>query len=293
MNNKVKSFLIWFFSVVFTIAIAVYQKTTGPTYPQKGKITVADKEIKYKLIRSHSSSKNATIKINNIDTAFGGTVFYKRYKTNDDWAQVEMKNINNELIAELPAQPPAGKLIYRVFLKHSGENYALNAEPVVIRFKGDVPAYILIPHIIFMFLAMLLSTRTGLEVIFKRNNSFKLSIYTTISLFIGGIILGPIVQKFAFGAYWTGWPTGHDLTDNKTAIAFLFWLTAFLIQLKNRKNKFMILIASVVLLLVYLIPHSMWGSELNYESGKIDTGNTTSYVVKPVNQIENCETGLF
>ena len=49
-------------------------------------------------------------------------------------------------------------------------NYILKEEPVVIRFKGGVPAFILIPHILFMFLAMLFSTLAGL------NESYKISI---------------------------------------------------------------------------------------------------------------------
>ena len=38
------------------------------------------------------------------------------------------------------------------------------------------------------------------------------------TLGLGGMILGPIVQKYAFGAYWTGIPFGHDLTDAKNLV---------------------------------------------------------------------------
>ena len=95
--------------------------------------------------------------------------------------------------------------------------------------------------------------------------------FTFISLFLGGIVLGPIVQKYAFGAYWTGWPFGHDLTDNKTLVAFIFWAIAVFRMYKDRSKTGMAIAAMVILLMVYLIPHSMFGSELNYESGKIET----------------------
>jgi hypothetical protein len=72
------------------------------------------------------------------------------------------------------------------------------------------------------------------------------------------------VQKFAFGAYWTGWPVGHDLTDNKTAVAFLFWIIAFIRLRRNRQAYGWAIAASVVLLLVYLIPHSVMGSEIDH-----------------------------
>ncbi len=49
------------------------------------------------------------------------------------------------------------------------------------------------------------------------------------------MILGPIVQKYAFGELWTGIPFGWDLTDNKTLIAFLFWILAVIMNRKKER----------------------------------------------------------
>jgi len=142
----------------------------------------------------------------------------------------------------------------------------------VIRFKGAVPDYILIPHIILMFTAMLFSTRTGIEALIKGRQTYLYTTITLITLFLGGLVLGPMVQFHAFGDAWTGWPVGGDLTDNKTLVAFIFWLIAFFRIRKSRENRVWVIIAAVVLLAVYLIPHSALGSEYNYESGKVETG---------------------
>jgi hypothetical protein len=72
------------------------------------------------------------------------------------------------------------------------------------------------------------------------------------------------VQKYAFGAYWTGWPVGTDLTDNKTAVAFLLWVLAVYKLWKDREKRGWALVAAIVLLLIYLIPHSMMGSEIDH-----------------------------
>jgi hypothetical protein len=271
MTYKTKSILLWIFAVVFTLGIAAYQRMTGPTYPKRGNITIAEKEIKFQLLTSHSKSSDAIISIDNKEKVLGGSILYKRYNTTDDWTEVAMNQNGDKIEGALPAQDAAGKLMYRVFLKYGNENYALTVEPVVIRFKGDVPAFILIPHILFMFLAMLFSTRAGIEAIFKGKNTYMYSMVTLVTLFLGGIVLGPIVQKYAFGAYWTGWPLGKDLTDNKTAVAFLFWAIATFQLYRNRDKSIMAIIAMLILLAVYMIPHSMFGSELNYESGKIST----------------------
>jgi hypothetical protein len=71
---------------------------------------------------------------------------------------------NGILTAELPNQPPAGKLQYRLALSEVDEVAVFPGnEPVAIRFKGDVPLSILMPHILAMFASMLLAARAGLE----------------------------------------------------------------------------------------------------------------------------------
>jgi hypothetical protein len=123
-----------------------------------------------------------------------------------------------------------------------------------------------------MFMAMLFSTLTGLVVIFRAKNSYIFAWITVISVGIGGLILGPIVQKFAFDAYWTGWPFGHDLTDNKSLVAFIFWVVALAVMKKNRENRLWPVIASIVLLVVFMIPHSVLGSEIDYTKEKTEAG---------------------
>ena len=51
---------------------------------------------------------------------------------------------------------------------------------------------------------------------------------------LGGMLLGPFVQKYAFGEFWTGWPNGHDLTDNKTLIMWLVWAAALYVVMKYK-----------------------------------------------------------
>jgi hypothetical protein len=72
------------------------------------------------------------------------------------------------------------------------------------------------------------------------------------------------MQKFAFGVAWTGFPAGTDLTDTKTLIAFLFWIVALVAGRKGRPARGFVIAASLVTLLIFLIPHSLLGSELDY-----------------------------
>jgi hypothetical protein len=122
-----------------------------------------------------------------------------------------------------------------------------------------------------MFVAMLFSTLAGLMAIAKVSLYKKYALWTLILFIIGGFILGPIVQYYAFGELWTGIPFGWDLTDNKTLIALIFWILAVVMN-KRGDKPFYTVLAAVVLLLVFSIPHSLFGSELNYSSGQVTTG---------------------
>ena len=259
------SALLWAIALIITLASVYYQNLTGPTYPKSGAITFEGKVIEYRFLRSHGGKDDCSVSIKADDKEIKSYLMWKRFNTDDEWTKVEMKYFNGVHIAVLPNQPPAGKLVYQILL-HKGNTQLTvpEVEPVVIRFRGSVPATLLIPHIIVMFLAMLLSTRTGLEIFRKEPAYKKLTIWTLGFMIVGGLILGPLVQNYAFGELWTGFPFGIDLTDNKTLIATLGWIAALVAVYKYKKPKYWVLGAALLTLIIFLIPHSLLGSELDY-----------------------------
>jgi len=122
-----------------------------------------------------------------------------------------------------------------------------------------------------MFAAMLISTRAGLEALLRDGRPRNYALWATALLILGGMVMGPIVQKYAFGSFWTGVPFGWDLTDNKTLIALIGWIIAVITGMKGRSARAYVVGAAILLLLIFSIPHSIMGSELDYETGKVGT----------------------
>jgi hypothetical protein len=325
-----KRYLLWFLAVVITLGAALYQRLTGPTYPYRAKAVLDGQTVSARLPRSSENVSDCEVMLRGMPEGVGGFIEYVRYKTSDPWTRVPLEPSRGGLAASLPKQPAAGKLAYRVILTTDGKETVLNGEnPVVIRFKGVVPNWVLIPHIIVMFLAMFLSTSAGLAALKRRAPEWerfalvpaillflvgigaptavikivgiprlmtanmlgnltwmgllvavgggailaalpvtldyrKLANGTAVFIFIGGFILGPLVQKFSFGVLWSGVPFGFDLTDNKTLIAFVGWLIALFLMRKGRPGRVGVVAAAVLLMVVYSIPHSVLGSELDY-----------------------------
>jgi hypothetical protein len=260
------SFLFWILALVITLSSAIYQRLTGPTHPTFGSVEFNNNQVDYYFHRTQGGTVDHLVSIHDKDTTINATLFWKRYKTDDEWTQVKMTNRNDSLVAYLPNQPPAGKLEYYVKISNGNDEINLPKDnSVVIRYKGAVPDEVLIVHIIFMFSTMLLSVRTGIEAFRKEPKLYKLTYSTIITLFIGGLILGPIVQQYAFGALWTGIPFGHDLTDNKTLIIFVGWVVALFMYKKSAHPNRWAIGASILMLAIYLIPHSTLGSEIDYK----------------------------
>ena len=271
-----KKFILWILAFLITFSAAIYQRMTGPTYPKKLEVTLNDKLQNLKLIRSLSLNEKPEIRLDLNNSNIRARLFYKRYKSESEYQIAEFiyraDPKHGGFFAEVPQQPVAGKLQYYIEITDlSGTKSYLKESPVVIRFKGDVPAFVLIPHILLMFIAMLFSTLAGLMAVIKYPFYKKYAVWTLILFFTGGMVLGPIVQYFAFGDFWTGIPFGWDLTDNKTLIALIFWILAVVMN-RKKDRPFYTALAAIILLLVFSIPHSLFGSELNYSSGHVTQG---------------------
>ena len=265
-----KNILLWLLALILTVVLAVYQRLSGPTRPVRGKQIVAGAELKYKFYRSWTSYQPLPVRVAGNGIA-ALRLHYRRYPLleGEKWSVAQMVTRDGAFQAMIPGQPAAGKVAYKVEIATpTGTAWLNGGIPIVARFKGAVPLWLLLLHVHFMFAGLILAFRTGLEALRRNGHWQKFLPWTLGVTAIGGLILGPLVQKYAFGAYWTGFPLGSDLTDSKTLFAVLVWLAAFFLR---KKSRWWTVAATMLMVAVYLIPHSALGSELNYKTGEVIT----------------------
>nr|MEE4269135.1 hypothetical protein [Candidatus Krumholzibacteria bacterium] len=298
--------LMWLVTLVFTGAFLVWQKVSGPTYEVRVSSEVGGLAVKGELLRTHSINGDMPVILNVGDPGLGnpgvrGTVIWRRYPTDDPWERQLMTYENGQLRTTLPAQPMAGKVEYTVEIQSdaelrdpghtgtitSGQVGFFPPEskgPAVARFKGDVPGLILGFHVVCMILGMFFSTGAGLEALTRGRQLLILSRLAFGFLLLGGLILGPVVQKYAFDAFWTGWPLGQDWTDNKLAVGAIVWLITMLLVARGARPstaakdkpglpygavaRWSAVVSMLVILVVYGIPHSIHGSTFDYDTGE-------------------------
>ena len=262
-----KKSVYWLLAIVITLVLSIYQRMTGPTYPKKVNVELNGESYQIKLPRS-GVQHDEIVTLKGVpavaEPVEAPKMHYRRYPTTNDYTTVDFVWKDSTWQAALPVQPVAGKLQY--YLTVGGKDY-LKEEPIVIRFRNDVPALILIPHILLMFGAMLFAVYTLLLVVARKEYQKWLKI-TVATLFVGGFILGPLVQHAAFGPWWAGFPYGTDLTDNKTLISFLLFLVA-LFTMKWKHNRWVVALAVLLMVAIFSIPHSAYGSEYDYTTQQL------------------------
>ena len=271
--SRRREVVLWVVAMALVIAAAGYQRRTGPSYAAAGHFQVAERTYEYRLVRSELTTRDARVAVPDPGDGVTGTLVYKRFRTEDDFVEVPMVGADGELVGRLPAQPPAGKLEYFLILDTPTGRVPVPDEShgnVVIRFKDPVPLYVLLPHIAMMFTAMLIGVRAGLAAVFSPGPMRRLAWASLALMTVGGLVLGPIAQKYAFGAYWTGFPFDYDLTDNKVLLMWLVWVVACaFIGVKPKEKEWTarlaVVGAALVMVIVYVIPHSARGTELDYE----------------------------
>jgi len=257
-------------SILLMLFVSIYQRRTGPSYPIKKIEKFGETSFQYEFNRSSLADKSLQVKVIFNGTSENAFIMFRVYKSGEKWSEVKMNRLGSEFSGWIQGLPPAGKMEYIVKIIVNGKEHFLNeGKAAVVRFRGDVPAIYLIPHIVLMFLAILFGVRTGMEALRKDGNYSWMVTATLIIVILGGLVFGPIIQKYAFGKLWTGVPFGFDLTDNKTLLSIIFWIAAFFMK---KRSKYWVVAAAALMIIVYLIPHSMLGSELDPKTGLIKTG---------------------
>jgi len=268
---------LWVAALLIMVTAAGWQRVTGPSHPRRGRVVVADRTVTWRLPRSGTSGEPLLVAVPAPD-GIVGTVHYRRFPLDEPFRDIAMTREGDALAGLLPSQAPAGKLEYFLTLQgRSGTVRIPEGETVVVRFKGEVPLGALVPHVAIMFFSMLVGVRAALAALVGRSEARRYAWVTVVGITLGGLMLGPIVQKAAFGAYWTGWPLGSDLTDDKTAAMWLSWVVAVVVLARrpsavDRVSRATVILAALVMFSAYLVPHSLRGSQWDY--GRLEAGSS-------------------
>ena len=183
---------------------------------------------------------------------------------------------------EVTASEKGGRLLYYFEAEDShGRVLATfktdEGQPFVFKYIGEVPVYILAPHILFIFATFFfvsLATINSLDLIRGKSVDARpmatCMLWAVIFSLLGCYPFGIPMNWYAFGATWEGVPFGTDATDNKTQLLCFYLAYVLLSGLGSLTNGrfgrnlylpktlgWLGVSAFGFLMFIFLIPHSI------------------------------------
>ena len=276
---------------VITLAMLYIARTNSKGQPEQ--FTAVDNGVTFNMISVPKATENTTarltLKVSGLPDS-GATVLFCHTEVKDAppdrYELTDMKlgrsaGDSASFYTDVQAKARGGKLYYYFEVTDStGRSLATfrpeSGEPFLFKYIGEVPTYVLLAHLLFIFATVFcvsMVTVHALPLVTGGNNTRPLAVFmfwAAVMCALGCYPFGIPMNYYAFNATWEGVPFGHDATDNKTQLLFVYLLFAALTALgsftRGRFGRDLLsprglgwvgLSTFAVMLFIYLIPHSI------------------------------------
>jgi hypothetical protein len=244
----------WFLAVVVTLYIAILQFVMESAYPLQTEVNTGKQKINLELIRSFEGDSICPVILPITDIAISGYLIYNLKTDSLRQEKIMLRREGDKLIGFLPAQIPSTEMEYRIYLEKEKKPLIVNDnKPVLLKFKGIVPFYLIFSTCLIIAVVLFLSILTGFYAMLDIK-SYKWILYLTLvsSLFLC-FFLYPLYQKYSLNN-WIYIPKIWNLNAKIFSIS-LIWSLAFLLSLR-RSNRLWTVLATFFSIIIFLIPHT-------------------------------------
>jgi len=115
-SRRAVSVALWVAAFLVAVLLAVFQRTTGPSYPVRGEVELAGGEsMTYRLPRSDEGSGRLRVRIPQTRDDLDAVLEWRRFPTDEPYRTLIMASDGEgRLVASIPGQPAAAKVEYRI-----------------------------------------------------------------------------------------------------------------------------------------------------------------------------------
>ncbi len=286
IEKIIMRFLRILIAFIFTLLLLVVARNTTAVRPIHKTVEKGGILIEHDTVPKRRGEGDVVIpvKVSGADVV---KLFYRIGKGEFQAVGMNLKEVESDIfVATIPHHEKGTKAWYYIEAqKQIGDKKLAvtlpdrnspNFKPLLLKFQGHVPPYIILSHIFCLFAAIFFSILAAFSAVDLKKGkgtlkkSIAFSLFTFIFLFVGFFPLGWALNYYTFGVLWEAFPFGSDVTDNKGQIAFLSWLvTLFLVKgtifRKNPSKNLVsekgystaVIISFAITITMYLIPHSL------------------------------------
>lgn len=271
-------FALWVGAIALAIGILFLHKATKSGDAAHGTFELAGVSQTYQLPRDWEVAEGGArieLRLEGEPPEITGAVLWHPFPSDDPYSATEFRETRKrvttpgegtrswtELIARLPVLPAGELMEYFVTLQSEGRDIRLppGEETVTLQYRGFVRPEIAYPYLAGLVFMLVVGMRAGLSAIFEPASTRRYAWGAFFLLTVAGMILGILVQFYAVGEGWKGFPLGNDWGDNNKILAtWGIWLAACLILGRSTRPvtklaRFSVVVAVGVMAGLYPIP---------------------------------------
>lgn len=249
MKNEI---ILWLSSLIIVFLIGYTKNVTSTDYPVTGTFGIEGKKVSYKLDKvSYDKTAYKNIIISDIK-GVSGKLTWMQDNIQDE---IELKEIQRGLAAEIPVLEPGEQINYKIILAYLDRQYNIPEKDfVTLTFWGNIPSPVNILHFILLYGGLLMSIRCGLEL-FNTERNLKKYLVIGCTFFITlTILIHPLYKSYKLGAINKNIPNILELLEPFYLVIMLLWVIgAVFIFNKKYVSLVTIFISSATILLYYLL----------------------------------------
>ncbi len=254
MPDKSRNALFWTLAVILTFVGSFVQRQYNRENPVKEVISINGTKINYFLPKIYTVDNPQPVLFFVKNKKISGFVKFSELYGGKSQHVIRLKRKGNFLYFRFKDIPVGKKIKYSVLFEMNGIKKVLSPGNMILTSVKSLPPGLNTARIFFLFLALLLGIRAGLESLNPVTDHLKYLIsLTLLSFFIGGFILEGIRQYLWFHSL----PGLLDISIFvyiKVLIVILFWTVAWFKVNKKRSYGIWVSIATILMFLVYLTP---------------------------------------
>lgn len=254
MPDKSRNALFWTLAVILTFVGSFVQRQYNRENPVKEVISINGTKIHYFLPKIYTVDNPQPVLFFVKNKKISGLVKFTRLYGDMSQHIQPLKRKGNFLYFRFKDIPVGKKIKYSVSFDIKGTKKVLAPGNVVITSVKSLPPGLNTARIFFLFLALMLGIRAGLESLNPVTDHLKYLIsLTLLSFFFGGLVLEGIRQYLWFNSI-PGFLDISIFVYIKVLGVILFWTIAWFKVNKKSSYGIWVGIATILMFLVYLTP---------------------------------------
>lgn len=257
---KLSPYWRWVIALVLCLTGLFAQRQLSSELPLTIDQAWAGKRVTTTLDRVHVGPGGQRISVAGVEPEWTGELIWRPADSEAEFHRLPLRNLGSLIAGEIPLQARGIRAEYRLELETPDGLLRLPAQgTLMIRSRGATRLEVSLAHIALLALGLLLAMRAGLEALALGEHAQVFAWGSFLSFLGGGLVCGPLMKQQAYGLLWTGPPFGLDSTDTKTLLIVIAWLLPLLLRARGLRARRWIVLAALLSLAVFLIPHSSFG----------------------------------